>query len=766
LKSNSVYRLLTLLGAFALLLCFYGKVVLSPNSYLFSGNGDGVKNYFTYAYHLKNNESLTNFEGFNYPYGENFLYTDGHPILISILQPIQSIFPSVANYSIGILNSLLLLSFLISALVLFRLLRELKINAFLAMLGACATLTLAPQIFRLEGHFALSYSFVIPLCFLWLLQYVGKNRSAKHLIYLTLFHAALLFVHAYLGIISISILVAYFLVDGILNRFQKANSWYILGSSILSMVPFLTVKAYSDFHKFRTDNPYGFFEYYADIDTIILPHHGVLKDYLFSQLPSFTQTWEGWAYLGLGTILLLPFIAFFFFRNFHRPAILPLNKLLLAATLLLIFSFGIPFRFGLENMLEYIPILKQFRSIGRFAWVFYFATSVYAFYLVHFWSEHIRHKFGKLAFILLLPTIMILEGLPYHEEVGNNISQTRNSFNPKNLNTNFSSTLDQIDPTKFQAIVSIPFYNIGSENYEKEASNEVYLNSMLLSYHTGLPLTSSYLTRVSLQESRNAMQFFAPNFYPKLIEPDLNSALPFLVLWNKNDSLQKEEKRLLTTVNWIYQSSAFAIGNLAYDSVFETTVTQELKTFAQDTTLVPSNGFLVSDSSKYFSYQELDERLTEKQFYRTNNYIEINQQVKTKLIEVSSPKLTPSQTYAASVWVSSNSKNAGQDELNHLEFVLEEKATDGTVLQSLRKEVMSTFTHFQGESLVELEFSPTSKGSTFEFYMDGNSPQPNMSYAADFLVRNNGLNVLKVLKGSKVSPSLLFKNNHRIQLTK
>jgi hypothetical protein len=98
--------------------------------------------------------------------------------------------------------------------------------------------------------------------------------------------------------------------------------------------------------------------------------------------------------------------------------------------------------------------------------------------------------------------------------------------------------------------------------------------------------------------------------------------------------------------------------------------------------------------------------------------------------------------------------------------VLEEKATDGTVLQSLRKEVMSTFTHFQGESLVELEFSPTSKGSTFEFYMDGNSPQPNMSYAADFLVRNNGLNVFKVLKGSKVNPSLLFKNNHRIQLTK
>tara|TARA_B110000046_G_scaffold108222_1_gene115591 strand:+ start:44962 stop:45285 length:324 start_codon:yes stop_codon:yes gene_type:complete len=107
------------LGAIVFMLCFYGKAVLSSNNYLFSGNGDGIKNYFTHAYQIKNNESLTNFEGFNYPYGENFLYTDGHLLLISILKPLHSIFPGIPIYSIGILNSLMLISFLISALVLF-----------------------------------------------------------------------------------------------------------------------------------------------------------------------------------------------------------------------------------------------------------------------------------------------------------------------------------------------------------------------------------------------------------------------------------------------------------------------------------------------------------------------------------------------------------------------------------------------------------------------------------------------------------------------
>lgn len=170
---------MTILGALAFMLCFYGKVMFNPNGYLFSGDGDGIKNYFTYAYHIKNNKSLSNFEGFNYPYGENFLYTDGHPILISILKPLHSIFPGIENYSIGILNSLMIISLLISALVLFQLLRELKINAFLAMLGAWAILLLAPQVFRLEGHFALSYSFVIPLCFFVVAEIYRKRTFNK-----------------------------------------------------------------------------------------------------------------------------------------------------------------------------------------------------------------------------------------------------------------------------------------------------------------------------------------------------------------------------------------------------------------------------------------------------------------------------------------------------------------------------------------------------------------------------------------------------------
>ena len=62
---------------------FYGRILLSPNQYMFGTTGDAIKNYYTYAYYISHNDSYTNFEGMNYPYGESFLYTDCHPILAS-----------------------------------------------------------------------------------------------------------------------------------------------------------------------------------------------------------------------------------------------------------------------------------------------------------------------------------------------------------------------------------------------------------------------------------------------------------------------------------------------------------------------------------------------------------------------------------------------------------------------------------------------------------------------------------------------------------
>ncbi|HPS28174.1 MAG TPA: hypothetical protein PK269_11250, partial [Bacteroidales bacterium] len=78
-KKSLVYFVILLLLITAFLYGFYGKVIIHPNAFIYGNQGDGMKNYYTYAYYIQNNQSYTNFEGMNYPYGENFTYTDCHP---------------------------------------------------------------------------------------------------------------------------------------------------------------------------------------------------------------------------------------------------------------------------------------------------------------------------------------------------------------------------------------------------------------------------------------------------------------------------------------------------------------------------------------------------------------------------------------------------------------------------------------------------------------------------------------------------------------
>ena len=60
-KKSVVYFLVLIVAVTVFLSIFYGKVIMSPNSYLFNLTGDGIKNYYTYAYFIENNQSNTKF---------------------------------------------------------------------------------------------------------------------------------------------------------------------------------------------------------------------------------------------------------------------------------------------------------------------------------------------------------------------------------------------------------------------------------------------------------------------------------------------------------------------------------------------------------------------------------------------------------------------------------------------------------------------------------------------------------------------------------
>ncbi len=156
--------------SFLITFCFYSKVILNPNTTTFGQSGDAIKNYWVVDYHLKNDSSLLQFSGSNFPVGENYIYTDGQLSLTTIFYFLRSYF-DIADYGVAIVNMAMVISLVMTPLILFSVFRIFGVQLWLAVFFSLVVGFMSPQIFRMAGHFGLSYGFIVPLfLYLTLLQ--------------------------------------------------------------------------------------------------------------------------------------------------------------------------------------------------------------------------------------------------------------------------------------------------------------------------------------------------------------------------------------------------------------------------------------------------------------------------------------------------------------------------------------------------------------------------------------------------------------------
>lgn len=746
---------------------FYGKVFFNANDHLFSPEGDGLKNYYTYAYYVKNNKSASNFEGFNYPYGENILYTDSHPILIFFLKPIASVFPFINDYLIGILNSIMLFSIILSFYILYKLLLRFGISKYLAAIGSLGISVLSPQLFRLLGHFSLTYSFVIPLGIYLIMCYLQNNQRKKYWSLLGLLCLGSYFIHVYLGMIYTAFILSFALVHIIfawLNNDSKKPAIGLISSGLFAMVLFVLFNKVIENHSNRSTNPYGFFEYYADFDTVFLPNSGPLKDIIFSILPPFTQTWEGMAYIGIGTIILLPFLLV------KVWSIIRINKLksntsnalviqlLISSTLLLIFSFGIPFRFGLEGLLESFSFLKQFRSIGRFAWPFYFCINFLAIFLIQGWTKRIAGS-KKIIFQSLLPLIMVFEGLSYNQVLKEAMQKTPNHFKAANKLIDLENIKQDIDLSSYQALIPLPFFCTGSENHNKEGSRDSKLYAYLFSFETGIPILSVQSSRTSIKESRNIIQVLAPKQYEKYIVQDIKEKMPFLILRTK-DPLTKYESELMDRADLIYEGNQLTLYAITHQKLLDSE--SDIENIPTQARYLYQSDYRSMDSTSYFYYDSFEGQENSNAF-RGTSAKSIDKQKFNWLASIPTNSLTIKSNYIASIWLSRNSDNCGQDDLNHLQFVVRELKGQ-EIRKETKVEAMSSPLIIEDWTLVELDFQALESNNQLEFSLIGNNPSQKITFADDLMIREADVNFYKFHDSN--DSSHYIKNNHLIRLRK
>ena len=768
LKSLKNFDVLIVIASLVLIFSFYGKIVFSPNQYMFNDTGDGLKNYYTLAYQVKNDSSFTELGGMNYPYGEHFFYTDSHPIVSIVIKSIAKVYPAVVDYSVGVINFLMILSIFFTYITAYFLLRKFGIKQVVAFVGAISIGLLAPQIFRMGGHYALSYSIAIPLTWLLLLRY-KENPKLMCIALLAINNMFWLLIHAYLGIILIGFVAFYYLIDVALNlklniKNYKKHISFIL-SVVLPILVFELMLFFTDNHADRTSNPTGFFIYNAELDDILLPHAGMgfYRSFLDSFV-SINQKWEGWAYIGFWSAMFFVFLVFSFvyslatkkikvFRNTYFDN-KRLNLSLLSSIVLLVFSFGIPFK-QFPSLLEQFSIFKQFRATGRFDWVFYFVFIVFSFYALNKLYVYLLEQKPYKAYIAIAVVFVVYlyEGSIQQYSMLKHMDKQENIF--------LSSYKDKLIPneamvefSKYQAIIPMPFYHFGSEVFSVAGKLDPERISMLYSYHFGIPMLSAYLTRVSVSESKNVISMLSPTYYRKELANDITNHDKFLIIETK-DKKSKYEKDVIERSEFLFSKDGYNFYQIKPEDLFKHTAKEDIAKFnsIKDSAFVYQDGFYLSDTSKYFYYNSF-EHSPNKISFRGKGSGAVDKNVEKIIANFNANTFKEKTKYSLSIWA----YNADWNLNEHFRFGLIEYNEKGDVWEQEFYPELSQM--INGDwSLVEFDYTMKNKTNNLKLYTRGSVYSHGTIVYDDLLIYEYPLRIYKEIEPNKE----LFFNNHQIK---
>ncbi len=665
-----LFPLLLFVSTGLLLWGFFGNIIMNPGNFLYGTGDDSIKNYYTFIYYSLF-DSGVHFSGMNYPFGEHVVFTDAQPIFSFLTNLLNRVVPLSALDVIGILNLNLLLGFMVGAFFLFLILRKNLLPVWFALIAANLIIFLSPQFMRIQNHYALSYMYIVPAAWYFLIRIFENRRTATWYIVYIVFCFLTGLIHPYHLTITAILTLAYtfvFLLQE-LPRF-KSNVWFLIRLFFTAIIPVILFQLFlmlTDPVPDRPKTPWGFLVYRTSFESVFFPTEEPLKSFWREIFNTKEPMWEGYAYVGLAGLacLLLTFILasrYLLRRRYKlilRPVLpLPLRIGIWAATLSLLFAMGMPFTFGLEGMLEYLPPLKQFRSIGRFAWIFYYIFSVYiAFYfyrLFRYLSQRQARSFA-LSFLLVILLVWGTDARVnlHRKEMEMNRQDSAPGFFGNTGNYTEALALAHRDASEFQAILPLPFYLVGAEYYGFAPGTTSMHESMRASLNLHLPLATGMMSRTSYSQTLNFTQLLSSDLIRKEIIQKYPNQKPLLLL-TTGEALTVPEQRILAKATRITSLGNNTLYELPL-SAFRPNLQKKVTAFeANKTTFFEKNGIYASRENaavvvKNFGGNASGPSLFDKgaAFTKTGSLNLYNAQL---------PGAQDSTTYEISVWQHLNPK--------------------------------------------------------------------------------------------------------------
>lgn len=667
---------------------FFGSILIHPNQTFFGATDDGIQAYYGAVYHVKYDTSYWHMNAMNYPYGEEVFFTGCQPFVTNPIKLICSVI-DISDYTIGILNYIMLWSVFFCAICLYLIFRHLKLPSVYATLAALGITFLSPQLVRLACHYSLTYQFAIPLFLLLLLKF-NESPTYKKTLWISLLVFFMAGTHFYFFGFFALIAAFYWLYLFVSKGISKANAKFCITHAFLQMgLPFILFQLIAvliDNVHDRTANPWGYLTYISNFAGVFYP---VGKPYekLLNIAVEEPYTVEGTSFVGIigvvvFAILILGILFNLIMFRFKKMAAVTDNTMLTiffwSSILALIVSFGYPFKIrGFEHYLQYFGLLKQMRGIGRFAWAFYYIVNIIAFYKLYQWFQtkaaYIKGSVFALIFIVIGYDAYCMIN-PIEHAIKNRVARMEDKENklPEN------QWLNEIDINKYQSIISLPYFHVGSENvwmiHPSEIMGYLYITSM----KTGLPTFSSVMSRTSISQTYKNISIILEPYRSLEIIKDVKSTKPFLVLVIENE-LNADEKRFLQRCKKIKNTPLFNVYELLFEDLQNnlTELYARAKEKMEQSTTTVIDGFNYTDSLKTFVYDSYNSNANlnkSNDFYL--GYIKDYDLVFFDTL----PNFTGEQEYTVSFWM----ENFTEDLYPRASCVLE--GIDSTGVSYNRKE--------------------------------------------------------------------------------
>ena len=711
------HGLLPVLLAGVWLTVFWGDLIVNAHERMLTQGGiDGIKNYYTLSWYLDHNTSWTEFEGMNHPDGDLIVYTDNHPLLAVLLRWMGV----PGNRAVGWLNLCMLLALIPATWLTWDVFRKLKVPDAPASFMALAVCVLLPQWERMGGHFSLSHMWAVP-AMVWLLQrhfLYGPNpwNSASF----ALLSLGLFFIHPYLGLMAAGLAIGSGATAWWLNRKSKPSEGWIAWSLIQGLLPIACFQCavwWVDAHVNRPTDPWGFWSFNSTIPSWLVPYHGPLARVFSGPLRELNVPWEIRAYIGFAALVLL--VAWLIRCAQKRESVrtpFAFKPLVGGGALLALFALSWVFELA-PPLVDEITPLKNFRVLGRFAWPGVFILN--AALLSWGWRRTEGQRIWRLALVAAIG-FGVWESGDWHHVLASSREGQVNLFHD-NQSAPLQDVLSMSEKAECQGILPVPYFYKGSETWDTDADEKLVEGSMLASFHSGLPLLASLMSRTSVTEAREHLSICTPFPYEKSLLDEVEGPL---LLVAQAESLDSTEAWLLDQCNPRLEARGLRWGVLSLASL-------------RNQPLVIGDAPLVHlhHEGVVFKRDSLAATSSPKEF--------------EVLADFEPGRLMKGTEYACSVWYTQNEDNRPREAL-FIEEITPEKTS------WLSYHTLNYNAHFSGDSIrSSIRFQPNREDARYRLMLRRPKRDLDNVSLKCMMVRPTDVNVVDTLHGGLYSV-----NNH------